>query len=73
MDTPERAEAVFQRSISEALGYIELAQHCHKRALDATAMRKAALRALQRFSDNDELIDAMYDADMRADMEADNY
>lgn len=60
----DEAELVFQKSVEEALGFIELAKMASDAGRDNSDMRQQAIRALQRFSDDDELIDAMYDADM---------
>lgn len=65
MDILERADVVFRKSIREAKGYIELARMTHGSGGDDKPMREGALRALRRFTDDDELIDAWYDADMK--------
>lgn len=66
MDIQERAEVVLEKSIEEAIGYIELAQKTQADGGDNTSMRTAAIKALQRFSDDDELVDAMCDAEVRS-------
>lgn len=61
MEPLEKADVVFDRSVREALGYIELARMQSEMGADNQAMLHAALVALQRFSNDDDLIDAMYD------------
>ncbi len=61
----DRAEAVFHRAIHEARGYLELAKTARALGIDDENLRDAAIAALGRFCDNDELIDAMEDADRR--------
>ena len=61
----DRAEAVFHRSVTEALGYLRLAIKASDEGNKSGAdkMGDAAIAALRRFSDNDDLIDAMMEAD----------
>lgn len=61
----EEAETRLQSSVTKALGYLELIQIAQDSGGDTSKLRKAALEELQRFSDSDDAIDAMYDADMR--------
>ena len=65
MRTIDKADVVFHKSVTEALGYVELAQEIKKTGGDTSSMTLAAIKALQRFSDNDELVDAMYDATLK--------
>lgn len=58
--TPQKAEKKIRRSVEKALGYVELA----KMSPDNGSMIAAAIRTLKAFSDDDEAIDAMCDADM---------
>lgn len=66
MNIQERAEVVLEKSFEEALGYLELARKTQVNGGDNTSMRKAAIKALERFSDDDELVDAMCDAEARS-------
>ena len=59
----EEADIAFRKSINETLGYLELMQ-----LTATTSLCQQALEALQRFSDNDDYIDAMYDEDMRLEV-----
>lgn len=61
----DRANIVFEKSISESAGFIELAIEQQKNGCDTTALIQRAIEALQRFSNDDDLIDAMYDEDMQ--------
>jgi len=67
MKTVEQAHVVFDRSVREALGYIELAKGVRDEQAKKD-MIEGALESLRRFSDDDELIDAMYDAMYDEDM-----
>lgn len=60
MKTIEKANIIFNQSITEAQGYIQLAM---LQTGDNTKMIAAALAALRRFSDDDELVDAMEEDD----------
>ncbi len=62
----EQAEQLRQRSLREGIGFIELAQIAEANGRDSTLMRNRALEVLNRFIDNDDAIEALYDADMRA-------
>lgn len=55
----------FVRANTAAIGYLELAIAQQQAGADCEAMRLAAIRELERVANDDVLIDAMYDADMR--------
>lgn len=55
----QRADEVFRHSVREASGYLDLAGFAREAGRSDQAMRDAAIKALQRFSDDDDLIDAM--------------
>lgn len=61
-------EQISRAAFWRAAGYLDLAKMQRELGGDDTDMRMAAARELARLTDDDELIDAMYDADMR-DME----
>ena len=65
MKALEKAEIIFRKSVEEALGYIELAQMTEKQGGDTEILKKKAIEALQRFSDDDDLVDALYENDLR--------
>jgi hypothetical protein len=67
MQVKDKAEVVFDRSVTEALGYIELAKEQQSHGCDVSKLIAAALESLKRFSDDDDLIDAIYEADMAND------
>ena len=58
------ADERFQRAIHEASGYLDLAI-LNKDGDGHEEMKQAAIAALKRVADDDDLIDAMYDEDMR--------
>jgi hypothetical protein len=55
----DKAERVFGESVTRARGYIGLARIAQASGHDDGAMRRRATEELQRFLDDDELIDAM--------------
>lgn len=68
MDKAHLAATIFMKSIDEAIGYLDLARMNRANGMDDSGMRKQAIKALQRFSDNDVLVDTLHDAEM-AEME----
>jgi hypothetical protein len=56
----ENANRVLNQSVQEALGYVELAKMSEESGLDNKMLRDRAIKALRRFSDDDDLIDALY-------------
>lgn len=65
MNQSDKARAILYRSIDEAHGYLELAIEQEKAGCDSSKLKQAAIESLQRFSNDDDLIDAMYEEDMR--------
>ena len=65
MTKKQQANIVFQKSIQEARGYIELAKMQAEMGADNQKMRECAIKALQQFSDNDDLVEAIYEAEMK--------
>ena len=61
--TPQEADRLFQKSIDDALRYLQLTQDSQKDSPLYKEMKQAAIESLREFSDNDEAIDAMYEAD----------
>ncbi len=59
----------FDNSIREALGYIELAKDQTNDVLQKV-MIENGLKALQDVSNNDDVIDALYDYDMKESQDA---
>ena len=56
---PEVTEQKFRRAHTEALGFLELARMSKEKGIASQPMVKAALAALQRVSNDDEIIDAL--------------
>jgi len=55
----QQAQELFHRSICEASGYFELTELCKFLGGDIEPLKKHCIQALQRFSDNDDAIDAL--------------
>ena len=60
--TSDQARRKHQRACLEALGFIELAKMSKAAGGDGDAMRKLAIEALEKFTNDDEAIDAIYDS-----------
>lgn len=65
MNPIDKARIMMEKSCKEALGFLDLAIEQQKHGKNVDHLKQQAIKALQRFSDNDELIDALYDDDGR--------
>jgi len=57
LDKALQADIVFHKSTQEALGYIHLAQMMEEMGKDNSVMKQRAIDALERFSNNLDLVD----------------